>query len=192
MTWGGRGRKRKVQTIKNALRKKTGGAEYCEPCEMWLNGPTQMEDHKNGKKHKKNLRKPKNVQSAKKVENKTQDKELTGHERENLPKKVIPAHTENQQVQWPSKRPQHTNSCQPRIHPEQQRMQQQWCPSVMEWWEDLAQQPPMCTNNQQWWDATWHQQTRTTWHVSTEMQQMPPQWAECSSSNYSMQVQDMQ
>ena len=28
------------------------GAEYCEKCEMWLNGPTQMEDHKNGKKHK--------------------------------------------------------------------------------------------------------------------------------------------
>jgi hypothetical protein len=28
------------------------GAEYCETCEMWLNGPTQMEDHKNGKKHK--------------------------------------------------------------------------------------------------------------------------------------------
>ena len=30
-------------------------AEYCEACEMWLNGPSQMEDHKVGKKHKKNL-----------------------------------------------------------------------------------------------------------------------------------------
>jgi len=31
------------------------GAVYCEDCEMWLNGPTQWEDHKIGKKHKKNL-----------------------------------------------------------------------------------------------------------------------------------------
>ena len=29
---------------------------YCDFCEMWLNGPTQWEDHKIGKKHKKNLR----------------------------------------------------------------------------------------------------------------------------------------
>ena len=29
------------------------GAVYCEDCEMWLNGPTQWEDHKIGKKHKK-------------------------------------------------------------------------------------------------------------------------------------------
>ena len=28
-------------------------AVYCEDCEMWLNGPTQWEDHKIGKKHKK-------------------------------------------------------------------------------------------------------------------------------------------
>ena len=33
------------------------GAVYCEDCEMWLNGPTQWEDHKIGKKHKKNLKK---------------------------------------------------------------------------------------------------------------------------------------
>ena len=32
------------------------GAVYCEYCEMWLNGPTQWEDHKIGKKHKKNVR----------------------------------------------------------------------------------------------------------------------------------------
>ena len=31
-----------------------GGAEYCKICDMMLNGPTQMEDHKIGKKHKKN------------------------------------------------------------------------------------------------------------------------------------------
>ena len=29
-----------------------GQAVYCEDCEMWLNGPTQREDHKIGKKHK--------------------------------------------------------------------------------------------------------------------------------------------
>ena len=29
-------------------------AVFCESCDMWLNGPTQMEDHKLGKKHKKN------------------------------------------------------------------------------------------------------------------------------------------
>ena len=29
------------------------GAVYCEWCEMYLNGPTQWEDHKIGKKHKK-------------------------------------------------------------------------------------------------------------------------------------------
>ncbi len=31
-------------------------AVYCPDCEMWLNGPTQWEDHKIGKKHKKNKR----------------------------------------------------------------------------------------------------------------------------------------
>ena len=43
----------------------TGDLEYhgpqavqCLVCDMWLNGPTQFEDHKIGKKHKKNLRKP--------------------------------------------------------------------------------------------------------------------------------------
>ena len=43
------------------------GAVYCEDCEMWLNGPTQWEDHKIGKKHKKNLARthPKNKTKAK-------------------------------------------------------------------------------------------------------------------------------
>ena len=35
----------------------SGIAKYCEDCEMWLNGPTQWEDHKIGKKHKKNVKK---------------------------------------------------------------------------------------------------------------------------------------
>ena len=34
-----------------------GVAVYCEECDMWLNGPTQWEDHKVGKKHKKNMKK---------------------------------------------------------------------------------------------------------------------------------------
>ena len=33
-----------------------GDAVYCETCEMWLNGPTQWEDHRIGKKHRKNLK----------------------------------------------------------------------------------------------------------------------------------------
>ena len=28
---------------------------YCEDCEMWLNGNRHWEDHKIGKKHKKNV-----------------------------------------------------------------------------------------------------------------------------------------
>ena len=30
---------------------------YCEDCKQWFNGPRQYEDHKIGKKHKKNYRK---------------------------------------------------------------------------------------------------------------------------------------
>ena len=33
------------------------GAKYCEICHMMLNGPTQYDDHKIGKKHKKNINK---------------------------------------------------------------------------------------------------------------------------------------
>ena len=25
--------------------------KYCEPCEMWTNGPAQFADHNNGKRH---------------------------------------------------------------------------------------------------------------------------------------------
>lgn len=35
---------------------KEGDAVYCETCEMWLNGPQQYEDHRIGKKHKKNCK----------------------------------------------------------------------------------------------------------------------------------------
>ena len=34
----------------------SGSAVYCDICESWLNGPTQWEDHRIGKKHKKNLK----------------------------------------------------------------------------------------------------------------------------------------
>ena len=43
-----RTRKREIRT----------GAIYCECCEMWINGPTQYEDHKLGKKHRKNSHPP--------------------------------------------------------------------------------------------------------------------------------------
>ena len=32
------------------------GAVYCKYCDMWLNGPSQWEDHKLGKKHRKATR----------------------------------------------------------------------------------------------------------------------------------------
>ena len=31
-------------------------AVYCKECLMWLNGRTQWEDHKIGKRHRKNLK----------------------------------------------------------------------------------------------------------------------------------------
>ena len=40
-------------------------ARYCEDCEVWLNGPTQWDDHKIGKKHKKRVKK--NSKLAKKT-----------------------------------------------------------------------------------------------------------------------------
>ena len=39
-----------------------GQAIYCYDCQKWLNGPTQYDDHKFGKKHKKNLRKKSQIQ----------------------------------------------------------------------------------------------------------------------------------
>ena len=37
--------------------RENGASKYCPDCEMWLNGPTQWEEHKAGKKHKKNVKK---------------------------------------------------------------------------------------------------------------------------------------
>ena len=34
----------------------SGSAVYCKSCQMWLNGPTQFEDHLVGNKHKKNVK----------------------------------------------------------------------------------------------------------------------------------------
>ena len=170
---------------------KDGGSEYCPFCEMWLNGPTQMEDHKNGKKHKKNVRKPKNGQGAKQVANKMKDKEPPVHERENRSEKAPPSHTGDQESQWPSKKQQHMVSSWPQIHPEQQRMQQQWCPSATHWWADSGQQISMFPSNQRW-AAAWDQQPQTTWDVNTEMQQMTEPWAGCNPSNFTMSVHNMQ
>ena len=32
-----------------------GCAVYCPDCQMWLNGPTQWQRHKTGKKHRKHV-----------------------------------------------------------------------------------------------------------------------------------------
>ena len=37
----------------------TSIAVYCKQCQAWLNGPRQLEDHKIGKKHRKNVQKEK-------------------------------------------------------------------------------------------------------------------------------------
>lgn len=37
----------------------TSTAVYCKQCQAWLNGPRQWEDHKIGKKHRKNVQKEK-------------------------------------------------------------------------------------------------------------------------------------
>ena len=39
-------------------------AKYSEECQRWLNGPTQLEDHKSGKQHKKNVKKKDNDKSG--------------------------------------------------------------------------------------------------------------------------------
>ena len=38
-----------------------GSAVYCPDCQMWLNGPTQWQDHRIGKKHRTNVVRAKNV-----------------------------------------------------------------------------------------------------------------------------------
>ena len=39
---------------------------WCPACDMWVNGPTQWEDHKIGKKHNKNLKKKPILEASKK------------------------------------------------------------------------------------------------------------------------------
>ena len=61
-----RWREQEVDALKAALKQATfchwrkSTAEslmsYCDCCDMWLNGPTQYEDHNLGKKHRKNNR----------------------------------------------------------------------------------------------------------------------------------------
>ena len=41
---------------RTALSRNHGAAIFCNICEMWLNGRPQYEDHKLGKKHRKNNR----------------------------------------------------------------------------------------------------------------------------------------
>ena len=41
-----------------------GGAVYCPDCSTWLNGPGQWEDHKIGKKHRKNTQKKSGLQKG--------------------------------------------------------------------------------------------------------------------------------
>jgi hypothetical protein len=55
------------------------GAIYCEHCDIWLNGPTQWDDHKIGKKHKKNCKKGgHSCESDKKVDGKVSSKVVDG------------------------------------------------------------------------------------------------------------------
>ena len=62
--------------MQEQLQQSAGGAEYCEHCEKWLNGPKQMEDHKLGKRHKKKLARGRPAQaSARKMEPKTPGKD---------------------------------------------------------------------------------------------------------------------
>ena len=55
-------------------------AVFCEQCTMWLNGPTQWEDHRIGKKHKKNCKKGSSakVEAAQGQESEGSSKEAKG------------------------------------------------------------------------------------------------------------------
>lgn len=53
------------------------GAVWCSDCEMWLNGPTQWEDHKIGKKHRKNTQKKTGQNSGTRIEGKVTDEVKT-------------------------------------------------------------------------------------------------------------------
>ena len=67
---------------------------------MWLNGPTQWEDHKIGKKHKKNVKKPKAKAKAKAMQPR---EEAAGEAPEAEEVRTTPAAMEdaNQQYGYP-------------------------------------------------------------------------------------------
>ena len=64
-----------------------GPAVWCEVCEMWLTGPTQWEDHKIGKKHKRNANK------------KEGSKAIAAGKRQPAGKKSVASPQESDQVQ---------------------------------------------------------------------------------------------
>ena len=55
----------------------TDSGIYCEYCDRCLNGPTQYEDHKRGKKHRKNYRA-------------SQGKQRSASEKTGIPKPIAP------------------------------------------------------------------------------------------------------
>ena len=82
-----------------------GAAKHCPDCEMWLNGPTQWEDHKIGKKHKKNVKKggPSKTPALSKAKAKQPPEEATGESPEAEEAMTTPAVMEdvNQQYGYP-------------------------------------------------------------------------------------------
>jgi hypothetical protein len=59
---GGNGdaaRQPQPKTQEDKKEESTSTAVYCKQCQTWLNGPRQWEDHKIGKKHRKNVQKEK-------------------------------------------------------------------------------------------------------------------------------------
>ena len=82
-----------------------GAAKYCPDCEMWLNGPTQWDDHKIGKKHKKNVKKggPSKTPALSKAKAKQPPEEATGESPEAEEAMTTPAVMEdvNQQYGYP-------------------------------------------------------------------------------------------
>ena len=86
-------------------RPENGAAKYCPDCEMWLNGPTQWEDHKIGKKHKKNVKKggPSKTPALSKAKAKQPPEEATGESPEAEEAMTTPAVMEdvNQQYGYP-------------------------------------------------------------------------------------------
>ena len=83
-----------------------GAAKYCPDCEMWLNGPIQWEDHKIGKKHKKNVKKggpsktPASSKAKAKAEAKQPPEEAAGESPEAEEAMTTPAAMEDVNQQY--------------------------------------------------------------------------------------------